>query len=158
MPGASFQTVLAFAATLSYPLAKIGESTYPSVFCQVYATCLLLWAVYRFILYPNIFSPLRHIPTVDGNSWWSRQSLRLLSEPRGIPQSDWYFASFYLTVPHRNYITWFNRKLTQPLSVIGLVTLHIMARALPHGYKLRADHRGGSRGAGRGSNNQELPV
>ncbi|KAI0439638.1 cytochrome P450 [Xylaria telfairii] len=89
MPGVSFQTVLVFAAALSYPFAKIGESTYPSVFCQVYPTCLLLWAVYSFILYPNIFSPLRHLPTVDGNTWWSRQSLRLLSEPRGVPQSDW---------------------------------------------------------------------
>ncbi|KAI0453346.1 cytochrome P450 [Xylaria acuta] len=89
MPGISFTTVLAFSATLSYPLTKIGESAYPNIFCRVYAICLLFWAIYHFILYPNVFSPLRHLPTVDGNSWWSRQSLRLFSEPRGIPQSDW---------------------------------------------------------------------
>ncbi|KAI8948670.1 cytochrome P450 [Xylaria longipes] len=89
MLGISFTTVLAFTATLSYPLTKISESTYLSVFCRVYAICLLLWAIYRFMLYPNIFSPLRHLPTVDGNSWWSRQSLRIWSEPRGVPQSDW---------------------------------------------------------------------
>ncbi|KAI1748170.1 cytochrome P450 [Xylaria castorea] len=89
MVGISFKTVSAFAVTLSYPLSKIGESTYSSIFFRLYPICLLLWAVYRFILYPNIFSPLRHIPTVDGNSWWSRQSLRLMAEPRGVPQSDW---------------------------------------------------------------------
>ncbi|KAI0872857.1 cytochrome P450 [Hypoxylon argillaceum] len=89
MPRVSFKIVFAFSATLSYALTKSSGSNFLSIFRQVYATCLFLWATYRFILYPNLFSPLRHIPTVDGNSWWSRQSLRLLTEPRGIPQSEW---------------------------------------------------------------------
>lgn len=94
MPRVSFKIVFAFSATLSYALTKSSGSNFLSIFCQVYATCLFLWATYRFILYPNLFSPLRHIPTVDGNSWWSRQSLRLLTEPRGIPQSEWFVATF----------------------------------------------------------------
>ncbi|KAI1161706.1 cytochrome P450 [Nemania serpens] len=89
MPRVSFPPVFAFSATLSYALTKIDDSSFLSIFCRVYATSLLLWAVYRFLLYPNLFSPLRHLPTVDGNSWWSRQSLRLFTEPSGVPQSGW---------------------------------------------------------------------
>ncbi|KAI1124031.1 cytochrome P450 [Nemania abortiva] len=89
MPRISIKAVLPFSATLSYALTKGNESGFLRTICKVYPGCLFLWAVYRFILYPNLFSPLRHIPTVDGNSWWSRQSLRLLAEPRGVPQSDW---------------------------------------------------------------------
>ncbi|KAI0411873.1 cytochrome P450 [Xylaria grammica] len=90
--------VFALSVTLSYPLAKAGDSTYLSIFCRVYGICLTLWALYNFILYPNVFSPLRHLPTVDGNSWWSRQSLRLIVEPRGVPQSDW-----VENVPHQRH-------------------------------------------------------
>ncbi|KAI0520985.1 cytochrome P450 [Xylaria bambusicola] len=89
MPSISFKTVLVVSAALSYPLTKTSDSTYPIVFCRVFGTCLLLWVIYRGILYPNLLSPLRHLPTVDGNAWWSRQSLRLISEPKGLPQSDW---------------------------------------------------------------------
>ncbi|KAI0097203.1 cytochrome P450 [Nemania sp. FL0031] len=85
----SIKTVFPVSVALSYALTKSSDSGYLSVFCKVYATCLLLWAIYRFILYPNLFSPLRHLPTVDGHLWWTRQSLRLLTESRGAPQSDW---------------------------------------------------------------------
>ncbi|KAI0913025.1 cytochrome P450 [Ustulina deusta] len=98
MPSISFTTLFAFSATLSYPLTKIGGSTYPSIFWRVYGICLFLWTIYRFILYPNVFSPLRHLPTVDGNSWWSRQSTRLFTEPKGVPQSDWVEK-----VPHQRH-------------------------------------------------------
>ncbi|KAI3320897.1 cytochrome P450 [Xylariaceae sp. AK1471] len=98
MPGISFATVFAFSATLSYPLTKIGDSTYLIIFCRVFTVCLLLWVIYAFILYPNLFSPLRHLPTVDANSWWSRQSLRLYGEPRGVPQADWVNK-----VPHQRH-------------------------------------------------------
>lgn len=96
MPRVSSPTVFAFSATLSYALTKISDSDFLSIFCRVYATCLLLWTIYRFILYPNLFSPLRHLPTVDSDSWWSRQSLRLFTEPSGVPQSDWYVPSSHL--------------------------------------------------------------
>ncbi|KAI1427088.1 cytochrome P450 [Xylaria sp. FL1777] len=98
MPISPLATVSIFSATLSYALTRIGDSTYPSTFYQVYGISLLLWTIYRFILYPNVFSPLRHLPTVDGKSWWSRQSLRLLSEPKGVPQSDWVEK-----VPHQRH-------------------------------------------------------
>ncbi|KAI1738233.1 cytochrome P450 [Xylaria scruposa] len=90
MAGISFKTVSVFTAVLSYPLSKIGEpTTYLSIFCLLYPICLLSWVVYSFFLYPNLFSPLRHIPTVDADKWWSRQAFRLMTEPRGIPQADW---------------------------------------------------------------------
>ncbi|KAI1172264.1 cytochrome P450 [Nemania sp. FL0916] len=85
----SLMSSFLFSITLSYILTRPGELNFMTTFYQVYAIYLLLWALYRFLLYPNLFSPLRHLPTVDGNAWWSRESLRLLSEPRGIPESDW---------------------------------------------------------------------
>ncbi|KAI1432031.1 cytochrome P450 [Xylaria sp. CBS 124048] len=92
-------TVLAFSAALSYALVKSSESTtYLGVFFRVYVSCLLLWATYSFVLYPNLFSPLRHLPTVDGGSWWSRESLRLWAEPMGVPQSDW-----LAKIPHKSH-------------------------------------------------------
>ncbi|KAI0972143.1 cytochrome P450 [Xylaria arbuscula] len=89
MPDISFAAVFAFSLSLSYPLTKASDSTYPSIFFRVYSASLILWTVYRFLLYPNLFSPLRNIPTVDGNAWWSRQSMRIITETKGIPQSDW---------------------------------------------------------------------
>ncbi|KAI0204029.1 cytochrome P450 [Astrocystis sublimbata] len=89
MSKVTFPKVLAFAATLAYPLSKAGGSTYLNTFWRTFPVYFLLWVTYRCVLYPNLVSPLRHIPTVDGDSWWSRQSFRLWNEPRGIPQSDW---------------------------------------------------------------------
>ncbi|KAI1360717.1 cytochrome P450 [Xylaria arbuscula] len=98
MSSISFTTVLAASAALSYPLTKVGDSTYSTIFYQVFGVTLSLWVVYRCVLYPNVFSPLRHLPTVDGKSWWSRQSLRLMKEPKGLPQSDWVEQ-----VPHQKH-------------------------------------------------------
>ncbi|KAI0395553.1 cytochrome P450 [Xylariaceae sp. FL0594] len=91
MPRITFPAVLAFATLSSYPLARAGpgDRTYVGALCQVLPLCIALWVVYRFLIYPNLLSPLRHLPTVDGGSWWSPQSLRLASEPRGVPQCDW---------------------------------------------------------------------
>ncbi|KAI8632878.1 hypothetical protein F5Y19DRAFT_332614 [Xylariaceae sp. FL1651] len=98
MPRISFATLFIFSAALSYALTKFGDSAYLGSFFRVYPTCLLIWALYVFILYPNLFSPLRHIPTVDATSWWSRQSLRLYTEPRGVPESDWCVSSLLCKV------------------------------------------------------------
>ncbi|POR35985.1 Cytochrome P450 [Tolypocladium paradoxum] len=47
----------------------------------------LLWSGF---LWPTYFSPLRHLPTVpDGGRVFSRETLRLYTQPRGVPQSDW---------------------------------------------------------------------
>ncbi|KAI0398737.1 cytochrome P450 [Xylaria palmicola] len=103
MPRISLPTVSAFSITLSYALTKLSDSTYLNIFSRVYAICLLSWAVHHFILYPNLFSPLRHLPTVDGDAWWSRQSLRLFSESRGIAQSYW-----VENIPHKGLLRYRN--------------------------------------------------
>ncbi|KAI8628017.1 cytochrome P450 [Xylariaceae sp. FL1651] len=94
----TFATVFGFTAVLCYPLTKYGDSEYLTTFCRVFPACLLIWIIYGFLLYPNLFSPLRHLPTVDGSSWWSIQSLRLYREPRGVPHSEWVDK-----IPHEQY-------------------------------------------------------
>ncbi|KAI2639248.1 cytochrome P450 [Xylaria nigripes] len=95
----SATTLFVISATLSYPLAQYGGTSYFSVLFRLYATCLLSRLVYSCVLYPNLFSPLRHLPTVDGDSWWSYQSIRLYTEPNGFPQLDW-----IAKIPHNGLI------------------------------------------------------
>ncbi|KAI9640865.1 hypothetical protein NHQ30_010706 [Ciborinia camelliae] len=40
-------------------------------------------------LYPFYFSPLRHLPSPKGGSWWNGQWNRISAEPTGEPMLDW---------------------------------------------------------------------
>ncbi|KAI3324595.1 cytochrome P450 4A12A [Xylariaceae sp. AK1471] len=91
--------VLASAALFAYALANANGSAYLNSLLRVLPGSLIFWAIYKFILYPNLFSPLRHIPTVDGDKWWSSQSLKLYRDNRvrGDLQAQWID-----TIPHEN--------------------------------------------------------
>ncbi|KAI1172561.1 cytochrome P450 4A12A [Nemania sp. FL0916] len=91
--------VLASTALFAYPLANSNNSTYSNSFLLVLPVSLISWAVYNFVLYPNLFSPLRFIPTVDGDKWWSPQSLELHrgNRIRGDLQAQW-----VRTTPHEH--------------------------------------------------------
>lgn len=53
-----------------------------------------VWLLWRGLLWPVYFSPLRHLPTVPvGSRVFSKETLRLYTEPRGVPQCDWYVIS-----------------------------------------------------------------
>jgi hypothetical protein len=84
--------VLASAALFAYALANANGSAYLNSLLRVLPGSVIIWAIYKFILYPNLFSPLRHIPTVDGDKWWSPQSLKLYrgNRVRGDLQAQWY--------------------------------------------------------------------
>ncbi|KAI1346651.1 cytochrome P450 [Xylaria sp. FL0043] len=114
MLGSSLATVFAASLAVSYPLTKISDLTYSSIFFRVYGISLFLWIIYRFILYPNLFSPLRRLPTVDGNSWWSRQSIRLFTEPKGVPQSEWVEK-----VPHQHGLIRYRTPLNQERVIVA---------------------------------------
>ncbi|ERF74949.1 hypothetical protein EPUS_05157 [Endocarpon pusillum Z07020] len=53
---------------------------------------LLQWLVYAFysiILYPKFFSPLRHLPSPPGASFFMGQFPAILAEPSGMPMRRW---------------------------------------------------------------------
>lgn len=103
----SFRALAVSAAVLSYvvsyaservkrtegayhPLVDAAQSTaYLKAFYIVAPPLLLLWALWRVFLWPNFVSPLRHLPTVDGGRWLSREALRMYTDPRGVAQCDW---------------------------------------------------------------------
>ncbi|KAK1757519.1 cytochrome P450 4V2 [Echria macrotheca] len=50
---------------------------------------LLVWFAWAVILYPRFFSPLRHLPLVQGGSWYNGQWKVMVDNPTGKPQIDW---------------------------------------------------------------------
>ena len=46
----------------------------------------ITWAV---VIYPKVFSPLRHLPTPDDNSFFSGQTKKVFREPSGRPMRYW---------------------------------------------------------------------
>ncbi|KAI1329178.1 cytochrome P450 4A12A [Xylariaceae sp. FL0255] len=97
----TLRKVLAATALSASVLANTNANgwTYVNSFLRIAPVSLIFWVVYKFILYPNLFSPLRCIPTVDGDKWWSPQSLELhrSNKIRGDVQSQWID-----TIPHED--------------------------------------------------------
>lgn len=46
----------------------------------------ITWAV---VIYPKVFSPLRHLPTPDDNSFFSGQTKKVFREASGRPMRFW---------------------------------------------------------------------
>ncbi|RBR13907.1 hypothetical protein FVER53590_25705 [Fusarium verticillioides] len=57
--------------------------------CKAYPFVVISHFVWSAIIWPTFFSPLRQLPNVPSDGWLSKETLRLVSEPRGVPQSDW---------------------------------------------------------------------
>ena len=66
-----------------------SKPSYLGTFVGVFSLQFSLWALWRVILYPKFFSPLRHLPTPSGGSWWNGQFARIQAEPTGAPMMDW---------------------------------------------------------------------
>ncbi|OAQ59681.1 cytochrome P450 78A3 [Pochonia chlamydosporia 170] len=103
---------LALAGGASYVLA----STAPQYSLGLWKTASLIFFAYfftiqiwRVILYPRFFSPLRHLPHAPDGHWLWDQTGRILKEPSGIPMRDWVD-----NVPNDGlitYSTWFEQRV-----------------------------------------------
>ncbi|KAG4029847.1 hypothetical protein MFRU_014g01420 [Monilinia fructicola] len=96
MSSIPFKRLLVLPTTLTYALVQhksdISLSSQPSylgTFVQLYLLQFVLFAIWRVILYPFYFSPLRHLPSPKGGSWWNGQWKRISGEPTGQPMLDW---------------------------------------------------------------------
>ncbi|KAI0471776.1 cytochrome P450 [Xylariaceae sp. FL0804] len=83
-----FETTLASAA-VAFGMTKVSEVPFLTHLLRILPILLTVRLIWVVLLWPNCFSPLRHIPTVDGHRWWTSQSLRIFAEPRGVAQTDW---------------------------------------------------------------------
>nr|A0A3G9HB50.1 RecName: Full=Cytochrome P450 monooxygenase ALT8; AltName: Full=AAL-toxin biosynthesis cluster protein 8 [Alternaria alternata]BBG74272.1 cytochrome P450 monooxygenase [Alternaria alternata] len=82
------------AAAMACALAVyLGDTTksmsYLSYSGTILFGCSGLWYVWKGLLWPAYFSPLRHLKTVPKSGWLSAETLRLYTEPRGVPQCEW---------------------------------------------------------------------
>lgn len=96
MSSIPFKRLLVLPTTLSYALVSYKPDTllssqpsYLGTFVQLYLIQFIVFAVWRVILYPHYFSPLRHLPSPKGGSWWNGQWNRISGEPTGQPMLDW---------------------------------------------------------------------
>ncbi|KAL9098999.1 MAG: hypothetical protein Q9163_005435 [Psora crenata] len=93
-------------------------------FSLLFVFCVICIALYRVILYPYLFSPLRHLPSPPGGSFWNGHFKRISNEPSGVPQQDW-----INNVPNNGliyYKTFLNEErllLTSPQALAEVLTL-----------------------------------
>ncbi|KAI5868307.1 cytochrome P450 [Durotheca rogersii] len=59
------------------------------VFVGAWAFQFLLYAAWKVILWPKVFSPLRHLPQPKGNTFWLGHFGKIKAEPTGIPMREW---------------------------------------------------------------------
>ncbi|KAJ2900281.1 cytochrome P450 4A12A [Zalerion maritima] len=48
-----------------------------------------LYAIWKVLLYPKVFSPLLGLPEPSGNSFWNGQYAEISAKPTGVPQTGW---------------------------------------------------------------------
>lgn len=87
---------LVLSAIWSYGLDHGGSGSlfstlchYIGTFCKTFPLLVVSRFIWSAIIWPTFFSPLRHLPNIPSDGWLSKETLRLVTEPRGIPQSDW---------------------------------------------------------------------
>jgi hypothetical protein len=94
--------VITFSSLLiPYLLSATQPSWWHLGFTASFFTAWLVqftaWVVWSVLLYPKIFSPLRHLPEPEGNSFIHGQWRRIRLEPGGRPQREWCDSSFLIS-------------------------------------------------------------
>lgn len=81
----------AVAAGLLVPLAPRFSvaASYLWTFVALYSASLLSNFAWTVIIWPKIFSPLRHLPHPTGDNFFIGQFPRILKEPSGAPMIEW---------------------------------------------------------------------
>ncbi|CAD6441612.1 7d2618ea-c7bb-4b64-8afa-f24a2cca4826 [Sclerotinia trifoliorum] len=96
MSSIPFKRLLVLPTTFSYALGQYkpdalssSRPSYLGTFVQLYLLQFIGFVIWRVILYPFYFSPLRHLPSPKGGSWWNGHWKRISGEPTGQPMLDW---------------------------------------------------------------------
>ncbi|KAK8140441.1 hypothetical protein PG984_000507 [Apiospora sp. TS-2023a] len=114
----AWRPLTAAAAVIAYTLvARQTEwslSGFVRTFCGLWLSGVFLWVVWTVILYPKLFSPLRHLPSPPGGSFWNGHFDAINKHPTGIPMRDW-----INTIPNNGLIRYagiFNQERLMPTS------------------------------------------
>ncbi|TVY62299.1 Cytochrome P450 monooxygenase FUM15, partial [Lachnellula suecica] len=93
LPWKSLTTVSALATYVLVEhqshLLLFSRPSYLGTFCQLWSFGFLVFAFWKVVIYHRFISPLRHIPTAKGGSWWNGHFGTILAKPTGIPQLEW---------------------------------------------------------------------
>jgi hypothetical protein len=96
MTDVPFKALTGLAALSSYVLVgylpvvlPFSHPSYLGTFAQVWIVSFVVYAFWKVILWPKFVSPLRHLPSPTGGSWWLGQFPRILAEPSGAPMREW---------------------------------------------------------------------
>ncbi|KAI1470261.1 cytochrome P450 [Daldinia caldariorum] len=129
-------TVSAVSLTASYFIATRQPALNTSQFFGTFAATWLLQSffvgVWNIFLYPNFFSPLRHLPEPKGGSWINGQFKAIRERPTGIPMREW-----VTTIPNDGLIRYrflFNAErllVTGPKALADLLVNHSYDFAKP---------------------------
>lgn len=91
-----FRALVLLPVPVSYVLAGhkpelllSSQPGYIGTFFQLFFLELFVYVAWRTIIYPKYISPLRHLPSPKGGSWWNGQFARISAEPTGNPQTAW---------------------------------------------------------------------
>ncbi|KAK7952467.1 Cytochrome P450 [Apiospora aurea] len=114
----AWRPLTAAAAVIAYTLvSRQTEWSYSELvrkFCGLWFSGLSLYIVWNVILYPKLFSPLRHLPSPPGGSFWNGHFDAINKHPTGIPMREW-----INTVPNNGLIRYagiFNQERIMPTS------------------------------------------
>jgi hypothetical protein len=123
----SFRTWATYAAVLSGCIRTFAPEyslylSYTWTAIAIFLLEFLSYELYRILLYPHFFSPLRHLPEPPGSSFFYGHWREILTEPGGSPHRRW-----INTVPNDGIIRYrsrFNEErifLTSPKAVAEVV-------------------------------------
>ncbi|KAK8042026.1 hypothetical protein PG993_006549 [Apiospora rasikravindrae] len=114
----AWRPLTAAAAVIAYTLVSRQTSwSYSELirkFCGLWFSGLSLYVVWTVILYPKLFSPLRHLPSPPGGSFWNGHFSAINAHPTGIPMREW-----INTIPNNGLIRYagiFNQERIMPTS------------------------------------------
>lgn len=67
-----------------------SKLSYFGTFALLWTSQFVFWAIWRVILWPKCFSPLRKIPGPRSRSWWNGQFSTLHAKHYELPMAEWF--------------------------------------------------------------------
>ncbi|KAG9248335.1 cytochrome P450 monooxygenase-like protein [Calycina marina] len=96
MSSIPFKALAVAPALSSYVLVQhrpdallFSRPTYLGTFVQLYFLEFIVWAIYKVMLYPRFFSPMRHLPKPPGGSFWNGHWKQITENATGQPMIEW---------------------------------------------------------------------
>ena len=93
--GIPFRSISALAAAAAYAASSgwlpsvLPRLGFLAAFAVTWVLQFWLWFIWAVLLYPKLFSPLRHLPGPSNGSLWNGQYSEIVRQPTGAPMLEW---------------------------------------------------------------------